>query len=417
MRGMVVIGAGEAGTRAAVGLRERGYAGRVTLIGDEPHPPYERPPLSKGAMVAAADAPPALKPISTREQLAAAGVEFLGAARAAAIDPAGRTVRLADGAVLPYDTLLLATGAAPRRLPVAEAARHCVYFRTYDDAVAIRRRLGPDSRVAVVGGGFIGLELAACARERGAEVVVIEAQPRILTRGVPAEIAAVLHARHEAAGVEILCGEGVTGVADGAETVVLTLSSGRAVAADIAVIGVGAVPATGLAEAAGLALDNGIAVDARLRSSDPHIFAAGDCCSFPLALYGGRRVRLEAWRNAQEQGALAARNMLGAGEAYDAVPWFWSDQHDLGLQIAGLPDEGRSAVRRDLGGGAFVLFHLAADGRLVAASGVGPGTTVARDVRLAQMLIARGAAPSAGDLARPEVGLKSLLSGKPLPAV
>ena len=404
---MVVVGAGEAGTRAALCLRERGYAGRVTLIGDEAHPPYERPPLSKGAV--AADALPELKAISTREQLAAAGIEFLHSARAAAIDPAGRAVRLTDGTVLPYDRLLLGTGAAPRRLPMADATRHCAYFRTYDDAVAIRRRLGPGSRVAIIGAGFIGLELAASARERGAIVTVIEAQPRILTRGVPAEIAAVLHAKHKEAGVEILCGEGVAGITEDAETVRLALSGGRTVAADIAVIGIGAVPMTGLAEAAGLAIDNGIAVDDALRTSDPHIFAAGDCCSFPLALYGGRRVRLEAWRNAQQQGALAARNMLGDGEAYAAVPWFWSDQHGLGLQVAGLPDEGCSTVRRDLGD-ALVLFHLSADGRLVAASGIGPGHAVARDVRVAEMLIAGRAAPPAGDLARPEVKLKSLLA-------
>ncbi len=406
-RGMVVVGAGEAGTRAALCLRERGYAGRVTLVGDEVHPPYERPPLSKGA--GAADALPELKAISTREQLAAANIEFLHSARAAAIDPAEGTVRLPNGTVLFYDKLLLGTGAAPRRLPMADAARHCAYFRTYDDAVAIRRRLGPGSRVAIIGAGFIGLELAASARERGATVTVIEAQPRILTRGVPAEIAAVLHARHEEAGIEILCGEGVTGITEDAETVRLALTSGRTVAADIAVIGIGATPVTGLAEAAGLAIDNGIAVDDALRTSDPHIFAAGDCCSFPLALYGGRRVRLEAWRNAQQQGALAARNMLGAGEAYAAVPWFWSDQHGLGLQVAGLPDEGCCIVRRDLGG-ALVLFHLSADGRLVAASGIGPGHAVARDVRVTEMLIAGRAAPPAGDLARPEVKLKSLLA-------
>ena len=405
---MVVVGAGEAGTRAALCLRERGYAGRVTLVGDEAHPPYERPPLSKSAV--AADALPELKAISTGEQLAAAEIEFLHSATAAAVDPAGRMVRLTDGAVLPYDKLLLGTGAAPRRLPMADAVRHCAYFRTYDDAVAIRRRLGPGSRVAIVGAGFIGLELAASAREGGAVVTVVEAQPRILTRGVPAEIAAVLHARHAEAGVEILCGEGVTGIAEDADTVHLALTSGRTVAADIAVIGIGAVPVTDLAEAAGLAIDNGIAVDACLRTSDPDVYAAGDCCSFPLAFYGGRRVRLEAWRNAQEQGALAARNMLGAGEAYAAVPWFWSDQHGLGLQVAGLPDEGRSTVRRDLGGGAFVLFHLAADGRLVAASGIGPGNAVARDVRLAERLIAGRTAPAAGELARPEIKLKSLLA-------
>ncbi len=167
---------------------------------------------------------------------------------------------------------------------------------------------------------------------------------------------------------------------------------------------------TQLAEAAGLGVENGIAVDGNLRTSDPSIFAAGDCCSFPLAVYGGRRVRLEAWRNAQEQGALAARNMLGAEEAHAAVPWFWSDQYDLSLHIAGLADGATTHVRRDLGDGAFILFHLADDGRLLAASGIGPGNAVARDIRLAEMLIAKGARPAPGDLADNEVKLKKLLA-------
>ncbi|RWE93669.1 MAG: ferredoxin reductase, partial [Mesorhizobium sp.] len=185
---------------------------------------------------------------------------------------------------------------------------------------------------------------------------------------------------------------------------------GQRIVADLAVIGIGAVPVTALAAEAGLAIDNGIAVDEHLRTADPDIFAAGDCCSFPLAIYGGRRVRLEAWRNAQEQGALAARNMMGANEAHGAVPWFWSDQYGLTLQIAGLPDEGKSIVRRDLDDGAFILFHLAEDGRLVAASGIGPGNAVARDIRLAEMLIAKRGKPAPEALGSQAVKLKSLLA-------
>ncbi|KAB2862650.1 MAG: ferredoxin reductase, partial [Bauldia sp.] len=176
------------------------------------------------------------------------------------------------------------------------------------------------------------------------------------------------------------------------------------------VVGIGAVPVTGLAEAAGLALDNGIAVDACLRTSDPDVFAAGDCCSFPLALYGGRRVRLESWRNAVDQAGLAARNLLGAEDPIASVPWFWSDQYELTLQIAGLPDEGAGTVRRDIGDGAFILFHRAADGRLAAASGIGPGNAVAKDIRLAEMLIARSARPDPALLASPATRLKSLLA-------
>ncbi|RVD71231.1 ferredoxin reductase [Mesorhizobium sp. M4A.F.Ca.ET.029.04.2.1] len=405
--GMVIIGAGECGGRAALALRDLGFEGAVTLIGDEPHLPYERPPLSKEAMTGEV---PAIKAITSEELLAERSIRHIRSVRAVAIDRAAHAVRLSDGSLLPYDKLLLATGSLPRKLPMPGLGERCVYLRTFNDALAIRAHLNPKSRVAIVGGGFIGLELAASSRKLGATVTVIEAQPRILMRGVPADIAAAIHAAHEAEGVIILAGQGIEAIADDGKEVRITLAGGRQIAADLAVIGIGAVPVTGLAAEAGLTIDNGIAVDAELRTADPDIFAAGDCCSFPLAVYGGRRVRLEAWRNAQEQGALAAKNMLGAGEAHAAVPWFWSDQYGLTLQIAGLSDEGKAMVRRDLDDGAFILFHLADDGRLVAASGIGPGNAVARDIRLAEMLIAKRAAPAPAALGSQTVKLKSLLA-------
>jgi 3-phenylpropionate/trans-cinnamate dioxygenase ferredoxin reductase subunit len=227
---------------------------------------------------------------------------------------------------------------------------------------------------------------------------------------VPAEIAEVIHKVHEAEGVAIRTGQGLAAIADDSKEVAVALADGQKIVADLAVIGIGAVPVTALAAETGLVIDNGIAVDEHLRTADPDVFAAGDCCSFPLAIYGGRRVRLEAWRNAQEQGALAARNMLGAEEAHAAVPWFWSDQYGLTLQIAGLSDEGKSIVRRDLDDRAFILFHLAGDGRLVAASGIGPGNAVARDIRLAEMLIAKRAKPVPEALGSQAVKLKSLLA-------
>ncbi|MER8365486.1 FAD-dependent oxidoreductase [Mesorhizobium sp. M1378] len=406
-KGMVIIGAGECGGRAALALRELGYDGPVTLVGDEPHLPYERPPLSKDAMVADS---PLLKAIASEAVLAERSIRHIHSVQAVAIDRAAHVVRLSDGSVLAYEKLLLATGSVPRKLPMPGLGGRCVYLRTFNDALAIRAHLSAGNRIAIIGGGFIGLELAVAARRLGAAVTVIEAQPRILMRGVPAEIAEIIHQAHEAEGVKILCGEGIAAIADDGAEVRITLAGGHDIVADLAVIGIGAVPVTGLAAEAGLTIDNGIAVDAELRTSDPDIFAAGDCCSFPLAFYGGRRVRLEAWRNAQEQGALAAKNMLGAGEAHAAVPWFWSDQYGLTLQIAGLSDEGRSIVRRDLGAGAFILFHLAEDGRLVAASGIGPGNAIARDVRLAEMLIAKQAKPAPEALGSQTVKLKSLLA-------
>jgi 3-phenylpropionate/trans-cinnamate dioxygenase ferredoxin reductase subunit len=399
MEGMVIVGAGECGTRAALALREAGYGGPVTLVGAERHAPYERPPLSKQAMTGA----PEPKGIAGADGLAAAGIEFRPGATAVAVERSERRVVLADGGALPYARLLIATGARPRPLPLPGAdGPTAAMLRSVEDAARIRAALGPGRRLAVIGGGFIGLELAASARTLGTEVTVIEALPRLLTRGVPAEIAEVLAARHRDEGVRFLFEARCAAiVADG-----VRLADGGTVTADLVVIGIGAVPDTGLAAGCGLALDNGVAVDERLATGDPAVFAAGDCCSFVHPAYG-RRVRLESWRSAQEQGALAARNMLGAGAPVSAVPWFWSDQYDLTLQIAGLADGAAATVRRPLADG-FVLFHLAADGRLLAASGIGRGNAVAKDIRLAEMMIARGVRPDPAAL--PEANLKKLLA-------
>jgi 3-phenylpropionate/trans-cinnamate dioxygenase ferredoxin reductase subunit len=376
----------------------------VTLVGAEPHAPYERPPLSKDAITAEAPAP---KTIGGAERLAEAGIDFRPSCRAAAIDRAARRVLCEPGEALAYERLLIAAGARPRALPLPGAdGPTAAMLRTLEDAARIRAALGPGRRLAVVGGGFIGLELAASARKLGAEVAVVEALPRLLTRGVPAEIAAVLHARHIAEGVSFHFGARIAEIGAAG----IALSDGTVIPADLVVVGIGAVPNTELGAEAGLAVENGIAVDATLATSDPDIFAAGDCCSFLQPLYDNRRVRLESWRSAQELGTLAARNMLGAAEPVSAVPWFWSDQYELTMQIAGLAEGATTEVRRELKDGAFVLFHLAADGRLLAASGIGPGNAVAKDVRLAEMMIARRRAPDPAALAAPETNLKKLLA-------
>jgi 3-phenylpropionate/trans-cinnamate dioxygenase ferredoxin reductase subunit len=409
MAGMVIVGAGECGARAAFALRENGFSRPVTLVGEEAHLPYERPPLSKDVLHR--DEEPEPKWIGLAGRFAENGISVLTGRNAVTIDRASRTVLLSDGSTLAYEKLLLATGALPRQLPLAaDAGPRCVTLRSFDDALAIRRLLVPGMRLVVIGGGFIGLELAASAAKRGAAVTVVEAQPRVLMRGVPEEIASVVAERHRAEGVDIRTGTGIVSISGDAEKVRLGLADGSELTADLLVVGIGAVPVTGLAESAGLAIENGIAVDRYLRTSDPDILAAGDCCSFPLEIYGGRRVRLESWRNAQDQGTLAAKNMLGAEEPVSAVPWFWSDQHDLTLQIAGLAEGAERHIRRDLGDAAFILFHLAPDGRLLAASGIGPGNAVARDIRLAEMLIAKGAHPDPAALASPDVKLKSLLA-------
>ncbi|EYR83549.1 FAD-dependent oxidoreductase [Shinella sp. 838] len=406
MADFVIVGAGECGARAAFALREKGFDGTITLIGNEDHLPYERPPLSKEALVAG-DGP---KLVADAERYAAAGIAVLCGRPVIEIDRTARRVLLGDGTAVPYDKLLLATGARPRSLPGTVCGGRIAALRSHDDAARIRAYLVEGSHIAILGGGFIGLELATSARKLGASVTLIEGLPRILSRGVPAEIAAIVASRHAEEGVEVLCAAKVAGIEERPGEVRLTLEDGRVVAASLLVVGIGAVPNTELAGMAGLAVDNGIAVDGLLRTSDPDILAAGDCTSYPLPLYGDRRVRLESWRNAQEQGQLAAANMLGGGEAHSAVPWFWSDQYDMTLQIAGLADDAATTVRRDLGEGAFILFHLDAAGRLIAASGIGKGNAVARDIRLAEMLIAARRHPDPVALAAPETKLKTLLA-------
>jgi 3-phenylpropionate/trans-cinnamate dioxygenase ferredoxin reductase component len=407
--GIVIVGAGEAGARAAAALREQKYTGPITLIGEERHLPYERPPLSKAAIVAATE--PETATILTEAQLAEHEIRHLSGVTATGIDRAGHALQLDDGSSLRYDRLLLATGACPRKLSVPGAETGPVlYLRTFSDALAMRARLTRSSRLVVIGGGFIGLEIAASAVERGCSVTVVEMAPRILGRAVPAEVAALVAEAHAAAGIRLHVGVGLNSIErEGAHSVVV-LADGTRLPCEAIIAGIGAIPETALAERAGLVIDNGVRVNAQLTTDDPDIFAAGDCCSFPHPVFDGRRLRLEAWRNAQDQGNHAARAMLGDGTPFDAIPWFWSDQHEQTLQIAGLPDEADRTVTRDLGG-TPLHFHLKA-GRLVGASAFGPIGKVAREIRLAEMLIAKRAHPSTASLTDPFVKLKSLLSAE-----
>jgi 3-phenylpropionate/trans-cinnamate dioxygenase ferredoxin reductase subunit len=406
MAGMVIIGGGECGVAAALTLREKGYTGPVTLIGDETHLPYERPPLSKAVMCS--DDEPLPKTIASSDRLSSDSIGLLTSNPVHSIDRLNKTVLLADDSKITYDQLLLATGATSRRLP--KALSGVIYLRTHEDALLIRSRLKAGSRAVIIGAGFIGLELAASARRRGVKVSVIEAQPRILMRGVPREIATVVAARHAVEGVKIWCDRGIAAIEETSSCVRVLTTDRSQFEADICIVGIGSVPTTDLAYAAGLKIDNGVAVDECLRTSDPDILAAGDCCSFPLAIYDGLRVRLESWRNAREQGMLAAGNMLGANLRHQAIPWFWSDQYDMTLYVAGLPTERCTTIRRDLPDGTFLLFHLADDGRLLAASGLGAGSAAAKDIRWAEMLIAKRAKPPPDQLAAPDVKLKTLLA-------
>jgi Uncharacterized NAD(FAD)-dependent dehydrogenases len=403
---IVIVGAGEAGARAAIELRELGWKGDITLIGKERLAPYERPPLSKAVLLEEKPEPAFLL---TEEKLRESRISLITDGHVTGIDPAEKIVSLADGRAFDYDKLLLATGAAPRKLVLEGSDTSGIwYLRTFPDALAIRSRLLPGKRLVVIGGGFIGLEVAASAVNRGCDVTVLEVGPRILMRGVPREIADTVEARHREAGVRFSLGIGISRIEGTGERYLITLMNGNTIECDEIAAGIGALPETGIAQEAGLTIENGIAVDAYLRTSDPHIYAAGDCCSFPHPLCGGQRIRLEAWRNAQDQGVTVARNMAGHEEVYSAVPWFWSDQFDVTLQVAGLPDRGVATVERADEGGNRLFFHLSEEGTLVAASGVGTAS-IAKDIRAAEMLVERRAVIDPALLANSSVKLKSLL--------
>ncbi|MBX4906086.1 MULTISPECIES: FAD-dependent oxidoreductase [Rhizobium] len=395
MNGMVIIGAGESGTRAAFALREAGYCGAVTLVGAEPHLPYERPPLSK-----IVDDTVQMKLICAKEALEAAGITYLKGCSVSKLDPVAATVSLSHGQLLGYEKLLLTTGARPRRLACAGAER-ALDFRTHADAEAIFSKVAPGRRVAIIGAGLIGMELASVLRAKDVAVDVIEAAPKPLGRAVPARFADKLHARHATEGVRFHFDRSVAEI--GNDSVVL--SDGTILSADLVVSAIGVQPEMTLAEASGLATGNGILTDACLRTSAPNIFAAGDCAA--VAQAGGGHIRFESWRNARMQAETAARNMVGAAETFAAIPWFWSDQYDLGLQVAGQPLPGHQSVRRSAAEGELE-FYLD-DGQLVAAAGLGIGNGLAKHIKLAEMLIAACISPEPAALADPGVNLKTLL--------
>ncbi len=405
--GMVIVGAGHVGGRAAHALRELGWRGPITLIGSEPHGPYERPPLSKEILAGTKKAADCA--LFASDSFGRHDIDLRTQTTALEIRRERQEVVLSDGKTVAYERLLLATGAEPRRLDLPGDDLDGVhYLRDIADSWALEARLAPGTRLTIIGGGFIGLEVAANATSRGCAVTVIEAGPRLLMRAVPALIEERMRARHRAANVDLCLGRQVTEILGEDRVTGVRLDDGTEIPSDLVLISVGVVPRVALARAAGLAIDNGIAVDRTLRTEDRHIFAAGDACAFTHDLFGGR-IRLESWKNAEEQGPLVARNMLGACEECCAVPWMWSDQYDVTIQIAGLPDRATYSVERRLAPDAIVVFHLADDGRIIGTSGFGPTGTIGRAVRLGQMMIERSLYPDPGALADPSINLKSLV--------
>lgn len=406
---VVVVGAGDCGTRSVLRLRELGFAGEIELVGDESELPYERPALSKSVLVADGGTP---APIAGEDEILAATTAWHRGVRASALDIHLRSLTLSDGTSISYDRLLLATGARARRpaVPgVGELAEAIHLVRSFRDVVALRRRLVGGARVLVIGGGFIGLEVAASATERGCEVTVAEFAHRLMSRVVPASIAQIVHDRHVERGVDVHCGAGLELLSMRGGAFRARLSDDSVVEADILVAGAGAIPNTELASAAGLRINNGIEVNGMLCTSDRLVYAAGDCCSVPLPIYGNGRVRLESWRSAVGQARVAAANMLGANEVYDEVPWFWSDQYDLQLQVAGLHAEASVDVSRNAPDGSAIRFGLDNAGRVVSASGIGNDISVARDLQTARRMVAARVAPSLADLADPSIDLRALL--------
>ncbi len=404
-RTVVIVGAGHAGGRAAQAMRQYGFEGRILLIGEEPHVPYERPPLSKELIVTDAG----LEKVQLHEAAwyAENRIDLIAGNGAASIDAAGRRVELADGRAVAFDRLMLTTGARVRRLPVPGADLDGVfYLRTLDDSDAIKARISAGTEVAVIGGGFIGLEIAGSAVKLGATVKVLEAADRPMGRSVAPEVADWFARMHRDRGVDLRLGVTV-GALEGTGAVSgVRLGGGSIVPAEVVVIGIGILPNVEIAGAAGLAVDNGIVVDDRGRTSHPDIYAAGDVANQPNA-FAGRRLRLESYQNAQDQAAAVARNLCGADKAYEDSLWVWSDQHDVNLQMTGAPEHwDRLVWRGNPDDGPATVFYLA-DGRIVAVNTIDNG----REMRPAQRLMQSDKAFEADALADTSVKLLKLARG------
>jgi NADPH-dependent 2,4-dienoyl-CoA reductase/sulfur reductase-like enzyme len=364
----VVVGASLAGLSALEALRQQGYDGELIAVGAEPTLPYDRPPLSKQVLQGTWE--PEKTSLRDESQYDALGVSWHLGRRAAALDLAARAVILDDGEPLPYDGLVIATGATPRWLPGSQGLGGIHVLRTLDECLALRAELQTASRLCVVGAGFIGAEVAASARVQGVEVTVLEALPAPLARAFPAELGAACAGLHLDHGVDLRCGVTVAGFEGDGRVSGVRLGDGSVVEADVVVVGVGVVPETGWLESSGLPLDNGVVCDSTCATSAPGVVAAGDIARWPNNLFG-ETMRVEHWSNAVEQGAAAAERLLAApGEAVDfaPVPYFWSDQYDTKIQFVGrcCPTDEVQVVEGSLDERRFVAL-FGRDGRLFGA--------------------------------------------------
>jgi 3-phenylpropionate/trans-cinnamate dioxygenase ferredoxin reductase subunit len=405
--GVVIVGAGFAAGECAMKLRQAGYARPVTMLGAERCLPYHRPPLSK-AYLSGAVTEDALLP-RPDAAYAAAKIGFAGETVVERIDRAAKTIRTSLGTTMPYDRLVLATGGHARRLTCAGAGLAGVLsLRTLDDVTAIRARMVAGRRLVIIGGGYIGLEVAAVAIKMGLAVTVVEAAPRVLVRVAGAEISAFYERVHREAGVTILTGQGVAALApaEAAPDHVggVVLADGYTLPADFVIAGVGLVPNDGLARDCGLPVDNGIWIDEYCRTEDPAVLAIGDCSNHH-STFLGRRVRLESVPNAIEQARVAAATITGTLSPYAAIPWFWSDQYDLKLQAVGLSDgHDRVVLRGSMAARSFLVFYLR-QGVVISADAVNkPG-----EFLVAKRLVQARARADVAILADPGRALKDAL--------
>lgn len=399
---VVIIGAGQAGSQAAYSLRLGGYKGEISLIGEEPFPPYQRPPLSKAYLKGEVDAERLfLKP---REDYAAHGIELLTGRRVERIDTAARRVALEGGEEISWDSLVLATGARPRRLaaPGAGLSGICE-LRTLSDVDKLRRLVAPGARMVVVGAGYIGLEAAAVGAQLGVKVTVLEAMGQVLARVAGPEISAFYTDVHRAAGTDIRLGARLEAFEGGGRVTGVRLEGGEVIPADLVLVGIGVLPNLELASEAGIACGNGVIVDAQMRTSHKDVFAIGDVAWRPLAHYG-REGRLESVHNAIEGGKLAAAAILGAPPPPVDVPWFWSDQFDLKLQTAGLwTGADQRVVRGNPAARSFAVFYLK-EGRLIAVDAV----NAAPEFLVGKKLVAAKAAVAPGELVDTSLSMKDI---------
>jgi 3-phenylpropionate/trans-cinnamate dioxygenase ferredoxin reductase component len=405
--GVVIVGGGQAGFQTASSLRSEGYDGPIQLICEEPHLPYQRPPLSKAFVLGKQDRTRLLLRPETYYQ--DHDIRLVTGERAVSIDRSARRIKTFSGEQIPYDTLVLALGARNRTLPVPGAALDGVcYLRTLTEGVELKQRLENARQVVVIGGGFIGLEIAASARALGKPVTVLEALPRLMARVVAPVVSEFFRAAHASRGVEVMLGaqvEEIRAAAGGIDGV--ALHDGSAIPADMVVVGIGVVPNVELAREAGLDVagvpHHGISVDQFLRTSDQSVFAIGDCAEYHN-LFAGQRVRLESVQNAVDQAVCVARTIAGKPAPYHAAPWFWSDQFDLRLQMVGLPaGHDRLVVRGSPETGKFSVFYFKA-GRLCAVDSVNRPA----DHLAARKIIAAGTSLTPDQASDESVNLKTL---------